>query len=54
MNRIVIVGLFTALKELCKEKKIDSIETIVDAVLDEALTASKHKSDKNQYKKRED
>ena len=43
MNRIEIVGLFTALKELCKDKKLDSIEIIVDAVLEEAKLISKDK-----------
>ena len=38
MNRIEIVGLFTALERLCEKKDIDGIEGIVKAVLDEAKT----------------
>ena len=57
MNRIVIVGLFTALKELCKKKEFDSIERIVDAVLSEAQQVpkkpSKQQSDDNQSKSEE-
>jgi len=41
MHRIEIVGLFTALKELCVNKNYNSIETIVDAVLNEAKTEPK-------------
>ena len=41
MNRVEIVGLFTALKVLVKEKNMDGIEEIVDAVLDEAQIKKK-------------
>jgi len=41
MNRIEIVGLFTSLKSHCEKKDLDSIERIVDAVLDEAVTKKK-------------
>jgi len=51
MNRIEIVGLFTAMKELCKKKQYDSVETIVDAVLDEATTK---KNSRKQYKESEE
>jgi hypothetical protein len=43
MNRIEIVGMFTALKRLCKSKDFEGIEEIVDAVLDEAQTAKPNK-----------
>ena len=36
MNRIGIVGLFTALERLCDKKDLEGIEGIVKAVLDEA------------------
>ena len=36
MNRIEIVGLFSALKRLCDNKDYEGVEKIVDAVLDEA------------------
>ncbi len=41
MNRIEIVGLFTALKKLCEKKDMESIEEIVDAVLNEAVSEKK-------------
>jgi hypothetical protein len=44
MNRIEIVGLFTAMKEMCKKKQYDSIEIMVDAVLDEAVTKKPEKT----------
>jgi len=44
MNRIEIVGLFTAMKEMCKKKQYDSIEVLVDAVLDEAVTKKPEKA----------
>ena len=37
MNRIEIVGLFTALKELCKQEDMEAVENVIDAVLKEAL-----------------
>jgi len=46
MNRIEIVGLFTALKELCDKKEYDSIERIVVAVLNEAQTQPKSTKEK--------
>jgi hypothetical protein len=41
MNRIEIVGLFTALEQLCAKDDIASIKKIVEAVLDEARTEKK-------------
>ena len=41
MNRIEVVGLFTALKVLVKEKNMEGIEEIVDAVLNEAVSKKK-------------
>ena len=38
MNRIEIVGLFTSLKAFAEKKDLESIERVVDAVLDEART----------------
>ncbi|MDR2559908.1 MAG: hypothetical protein LBC86_10285 [Oscillospiraceae bacterium] len=38
MNRIEIVGLFSALEVLCEDKNIKGIETIVKRVLNEAVT----------------
>jgi hypothetical protein len=38
VNRIEIVGLFTALSKLCQKKDIESIEEIVNAVLNEAIS----------------
>jgi hypothetical protein len=35
LNRIVTIGLFTALKKLCEKQDMESIEEIVDAVLNE-------------------
>ncbi|MDR2559770.1 MAG: hypothetical protein LBC86_09570 [Oscillospiraceae bacterium] len=39
MNRIEIVGMFTALSRLCEKKDMEGIEQIVNAVLEEAKTA---------------
>ena len=39
LNRIEIVGMFTALKALADKEDIESIKTIVNAVLDEAKLA---------------
>jgi hypothetical protein len=41
MNRIGIVGLFTALDALCEKEDIESIKRIVNAVLSEAVTEKK-------------
>jgi len=41
MNRIGIVGLFTALEQLCEKNDIEAIKKIVDAVLHEAKTEKK-------------
>jgi hypothetical protein len=41
VNRIEIVGLFTALKKLCEKQDMESIEEIVDAVLNEAVSDKK-------------
>ena len=42
MNRIEIVGLFSALEILCEEKNIVGIEKIVKRVLNEAMTDEKN------------
>jgi hypothetical protein len=44
MNRIEIVGLFTALKVLTEKNDMGGIKVIVDSVLDEAQFAKKEKS----------
>jgi tetrahydromethanopterin S-methyltransferase subunit F len=44
MNRIEIVGLFTAMKELADNGQMDSIKNIINAVLDEAQLAKKDQS----------
>ena len=36
MNRIEIIGLFTALDELCENEQIESVKSVIKAVLDEA------------------
>jgi hypothetical protein len=43
MNRIEIVGMFTALSRLCEKKDMEGIEKIVNAVLDEAKTEKSNK-----------
>ena len=40
MNRIGIVGLFTALEKLCESGKYDDVQAVIKAVLEEAKTAS--------------
>jgi len=45
MNRIELVGLFTAMKSLVKIKQYDELENMIDAVLDEAQLAKKKKLD---------
>ncbi|MCL1844448.1 MAG: hypothetical protein FWF77_00905 [Defluviitaleaceae bacterium] len=49
MNRIEIVGLFSAMKSLVKLKAYDELENMIDAVLDEAQT-KKNKNGKNKSK----
>ena len=44
MNRIEIVGLFTALKKLCDKRDLESITEVVDSVLDEAQFAKRERS----------
>ena len=46
MDRIEIVGLFTALECLCDKNDMDSIKTVVKAVLKEARDESKDKEKK--------
>jgi len=41
MNRIEVVGIFTALNVLVKKNDIDGIKEIVEAVLDETVTSKK-------------
>jgi len=48
MNRIEIVGLFTALERLCDKKDLEGIEGIVKAVLNEAKTKDEGQNIKNQ------
>jgi hypothetical protein len=43
MNRIEIVGLFTALEQLCEKEDLAAIKKIVEAVLFEARTERKEK-----------
>lgn len=45
MNRIEIMGLFTALDVLVKEKNLAGIETIVTTVLNEAKTDKSKKDE---------
>jgi len=40
MNRIEIVGLFSAIKKLCKLKAYDEVEKLADEVLLEAREKS--------------
>jgi len=40
MNRIEIVGLFSAIKKLCKLKAFDEVEKLADEVLLEAREKS--------------
>jgi hypothetical protein len=47
MNRIEIIGLFTALDELCEMKKLDSVQRIVKEVLHEAKTKNTKKPEKD-------
>jgi hypothetical protein len=46
MNRIEIVGLFSALEVLCEQKNIEGIEKIVKRVLNEAVTDKEKKEAK--------
>ena len=41
MNRIEIVGLFTAMKTLVKKGHVDELEDLIDTVLEEAKTKNK-------------
>ena len=36
MNRIEIIGLFTALKQLCDKEDMEGVKEVVKAVLEEA------------------
>jgi len=47
MNRIEIVGLFSAIKKLCKLKAYDEVEQLVDEVLIESREKSSELADKN-------
>ena len=47
MNRIAIIGLFTALDELIKEGNIKAIDRIVNAVLEEARSKKGDRPTKN-------
>jgi len=40
MDRIVVVGLFSAIKKLCKLKAYDDVEALVDEVLLESREKS--------------
>ena len=46
MNRIEIVGLFTALESLCEKEDLESIRKVVKAVLYEAVMAKKEEQEK--------
>jgi hypothetical protein len=48
MNRIEIVGLFTALKIHVDKNDMESIKLIVEAVLEEAQTKKPIKKEKEQ------
>ena len=41
MNRIEIVGLFTALEKLCESGKYEEVLEVIKAVLEEAKTVKK-------------
>ena len=41
MNRVEIVGLFTALDKLCDEGKLELVQEVIKAVLKESVTPSK-------------
>jgi hypothetical protein len=44
VNRIEIVGLFSALEILCEEKNIEGVEKIVKRVLNEAMKSDDGKA----------
>ncbi|MCL1883055.1 MAG: hypothetical protein FWF81_04795 [Defluviitaleaceae bacterium] len=44
MNRIEVVALFTALKELADSENMSAIKNIINAVLEEARLADKIKT----------
>ena len=46
MNRIELIGMFTAMKELAKSGNVEGLEKVLDVVLDEAKQAGKFE---NQY-----
>ena len=46
MNRIEIIAVFTALKRMVAQDDIEGVSEVVEAVLDEAVTA-KRKPKKN-------
>jgi hypothetical protein len=48
MNRIEIVGLFSAMKALHEEKKYDKLGEVIDVILLEAKHKSARKAEKNQ------
>ena len=41
MNRVEMIGFFTALKALADSDNMPAIKSVIDAVLDEARTESK-------------
>ena len=41
MNRIEIIGLFTALEKLCENENYEDVKAVIKAVLDEARTTKK-------------
>ena len=46
MNRIEVVGLFSALKKLCECGAHEKVEEVIDEVLKEAKTKSDEKGEK--------
>jgi len=43
MNRIELIGLFTALERLCENEKYDDVKEVIKVVLEEARTVKKEK-----------
>jgi len=44
MNRIEIVGLFTAIERMCEKNDIEGIKILTKRVLNEAMTEEKAKA----------
>ena len=47
MNRIEIVGLFTAIERMCEQNDMEGIRKLAKRVLNEAMSAENKKEEKN-------